>query len=131
MMLGGHLSAAGNAQSTVAVICCTVSLVGAIALFAAVDFRERRDRSNRRARLHDWLLGAGFHDRWPPGLSAWMARLSLTQTLRTFEQGLLSAGSSPRHGGGNLLGFATLAGVWLPPGTSFAEQAVRRSAHRA
>jgi len=51
-----------------------------------------------------------------PGLSAWVAKLSLTQTLQSFEQGLLSAGL--------VLGMVTVVGglaalstVWLPPGT--------------
>jgi len=50
-----------------------------------------------------------------PGVLEWVSRLSLTQTLRGFEQGLLSAGL--------LLGivaaiggFAALAAVWLHPG---------------
>ena len=50
-----------------------------------------------------------------PGALEWISRLSLTQTLRTFEQGLLSLGL--------LLGivaaiggFAALSAVWLHPG---------------
>jgi hypothetical protein len=58
------------------------------------------------------------------GLLEWISRLSLTPTLRTFEQGLLSIGL--------LLGiivaiggFATLAAVWLHPGVPLRSKLVR------
>ena len=50
-----------------------------------------------------------------PGLLDWIACLSLTQVLRTFEQGLLSVGLIVGIFAG-LSGFAALATVWLPPG---------------
>jgi len=50
-----------------------------------------------------------------PGLLEWIARLSLTQVLRTFEQGLLSLGLIVGIFAA-LCGFAALATVWLPPG---------------
>lgn len=59
-----------------------------------------------------------------PGALEWIARLSLTQTLRTFEQGLLSIGL--------LLGivaaiggFAALSAVWLHPGVPLRTKFVR------
>jgi hypothetical protein len=59
-----------------------------------------------------------------PGLLGWVSRLSLTQTLRTFEQGLLSMGL--------ILGllaaicaFAALAAVWLPPGITVRTKLLR------
>ncbi|MBN4669323.1 hypothetical protein HUS74_27515, partial [Pandoraea nosoerga] len=50
-----------------------------------------------------------------PGLLAWIAQLSLTQTLRPFEQGLLSGGLVLGIAGA-IGGFTALASVWLPPG---------------
>src|SRR5262249_59514562 len=58
------------------------------------------------------------------GVLGWISQLSLTQTLRTFEQGLLPAGL--------LLGilaaiggFAALAAVWLHPGVPFGTKCIR------
>jgi len=44
-----------------------------------------------------------------------LSRLSLTQTLRTFEQGLLSAGLVVGLAAA-ILGFCVLAAIWLHPG---------------
>jgi hypothetical protein len=64
--------------------------------------------------IGSWVLDFTLAGR--SGLSAWLAQMSLTQALRPFEQGLLSAGL--------VLGIAVVIGglaaltvVWLPPGT--------------
>ena len=50
-----------------------------------------------------------------PGLLEWISRLSLTQTLRTFEQGLLSFSLLLGIVAG-ICGFTALSAVWLHPG---------------
>jgi hypothetical protein len=45
----------------------------------------------------------------------WLSRLSMTQVLRPFEQGLFSVGLLVGVVG-VICAFATLAGTWLPPG---------------
>jgi hypothetical protein len=59
-----------------------------------------------------------------PGVFAWIALASLTQTLHAFEQGLLSAG---RVLGvvAAIIGFAALAAVWLPPGVALRQKLIR------
>src|SRR5262249_26888552 len=59
-----------------------------------------------------------------PGLAEWVSRLSLTQTLRPFEQGLFSLGLVL----GSLaaiLGFAVLAALWLHPGVPLRVKLIR------
>ena len=63
--------------------------------------------------IGSWVLD--FTVAGHPGLLEWIARLSLTQVLRTFEQGLLSAGLVVGIGTA-VCGFAALATVWMPPG---------------
>jgi len=68
-------------------------------------------------------MGAGFHRGRHPGILEWIARLSLTQVLRPFEQGLLSAslvGAS--HGGVRL---RRAGGRWLPLGVQARDKVVR------
>ena len=88
-------------------------LVGAIALFAASVTESAATAAivALAFTIGSWVLDFTLAGR--PGLLEWIARFSLTQVLRTFEQGLLS---------GRVLGvvavigaFAALAGVWLPP----------------
>jgi len=52
-----------------------------------------------------------------PGLFEWIARLSLTQILRPFEQGLLPAGVVLGVLA-TIFGFLALASVWVPLGTT-------------
>src|SRR5205823_623382 len=63
--------------------------------------------------IGSWVLD--FTVAGQPGLLAWIAKLSLTQTLRPFEQGLLSGGLVLGIAG-VIGGFIALASVWLPPG---------------
>ena len=72
--------------------------------------------------IGSWVLDFALAGQ--PGVLEWISRLSLTQTLRTFEQGLLSAGL--------LLGivaaiggFAALAAVWLHPGVPLRTKFIR------
>ena len=91
-------------------------LIGAIALFAAAisDNSATAAIVTLAFTIGSWVLDFTLAGR--PGLSAWIAQLSLTQTLHSFEQGLLSAGLVL----GMVAvvgGLAALSTVWLPPGT--------------
>jgi hypothetical protein len=59
-----------------------------------------------------------------PGVLGWVSRLSLTQTLRGFEQGLLSAGLVLGIVAA-ICGFTALAAVWLHPGVPLRAKLVR------
>src|SRR5262249_14231847 len=59
-----------------------------------------------------------------PGVLEWVSRLSLTQTLRGFEQGLLSPGLVLGIVAA-ICGFAALAAVWLHPGVQLRAKLVR------
>ena len=99
-------------------------LIGAIALFAA----SISDSSATAAiialafTIGSWVLD--FTLAGQPGLLEWVSRLSLTQVLRPFEQGLVS--------GGLLIGvyavvftFILLASIWLMPGTAIRSKLIR------
>jgi ABC-2 type transport system permease protein len=90
-------------------------LVGAIALFAASVSESAATAAivTLAFTIGSWVLD--FTVAGHPGLLEWIARLSLTQVLRTFEQGLLSAGLVVGIGTA-ICGFAALATVWIPPG---------------
>jgi hypothetical protein len=92
-------------------------LVGAIGLFAATvaDSAATAAILTLACTIGSWVLDFTLAGR--PGVLAWMAGLSLTQTLRPFEQGLfemrLMVGIAAAIGG-----CAALAAVWLPPGVT-------------
>jgi hypothetical protein len=99
-------------------------LIGAIALFAA----SISDSSATAAivtlgfTIGSWVLDFALAGQ--SGTLGWISRLSLTQALRTFEQGLFSAAVVLGMLAA-IAGFATLAGVWLHPGTSLHKGLVR------
>jgi hypothetical protein len=114
-LLGGHLGASETANLLFGHSLYGL-LVGAISLFAATisDSSATAAIVALATTIGSWVLDFTLAGR--PGLSAWVAQLSLTQTLHSFEQGLLSAGL--------VLGMVAVAGglaalstVWLPPGT--------------
>ena len=90
-------------------------LVGSIALFAAAVSENAATAAiiALAFTIGSWVLDFTVAGR--PGLLDWLSRLSLTQTLRTFEQGLLSA-SLVVGIVAAICGFAALAVVWLHPG---------------
>jgi ABC-2 type transport system permease protein len=115
-VLGGHLAASETINLLFGHALYGL-LVGAIALFAATisDSSATAAIITLAATIGSWVLDFTLAGR--PGLSAWVAQLSLTQTLHPFEQGILSAGLVS----GMVIvvvGFAALAVVWLPPGIS-------------
>jgi ABC-2 type transport system permease protein len=102
-------------------------LVGAIALFSASISESSATAAivTLAFTIGSWVLDFALTGQ--PGLLEWISRLSLTQTLRAFEQGLLSAGL--------VLGivaaigsFAALAAVWLHPGLPVSTKVIRSTA---
>src|ERR1700716_2304042 len=113
-MLDGHLSAPETLNLLFGHLLYGL-LVGAIALFAASVSESAATAAivTLSFTIGSWVLD--FTVAGHPGLLDWVARLSLTQVLRTFEQGLLSVGLIVGIGAA-VCGFAALATGWLPPG---------------
>ena len=115
-LLGGHVAPPETLNLLVGHLCYGL-LVGAIALFAATvsDSAATAAILTLACTIGSWVLDFTLAGR--PGVLAWIAGLSLTQTLRPFEQGLLEVrlvvGIAAALGG-----FVALAAVWLPPGVT-------------
>ena len=122
-ILGGHLSVPETLNLGFGHLLYGL-LVGAIALFAASVSESAATAAviTLAFTISSWVLD--FTIAGQPGVLDWIARLSLTQTLRTFEQGLLSAGLVVGIVG-VICGFAALATVWLPPGVATRTKLVR------
>jgi ABC-type transport system involved in multi-copper enzyme maturation permease subunit len=120
---GGHLSGA-ETSNLVAGHLLYGLLVGAIGLFAAAVSESSATAAilTLAFTIGSWVLD--FTIAGQPGFLEWIARLSLTQVLRPFEQGLLSVGTVVGVVAA-ICGFLTLAGVWLPPGHSVKTKIVR------
>src|SRR6516225_9980769 len=99
-------------------------LVGAIALFSASISESSATAAivTLAFTIGSWVLDFALAGQ--PGVLAWVSRLSLTQTLRGFEQGLLSAGLLLGIVAA-ICGFAALAAVWLHPGVPLRAKLVR------
>jgi len=113
-LLGGHLAASETINLLFGHALYGL-LVGAIALFAATisDSSATAAIVILAITIGSWVLDFTLAGR--PGLTAWVAQMSLTQILHPFEQWLLSAGLVL----GVLAvigGFAVLSTIWLPPG---------------
>jgi ABC-type transport system involved in multi-copper enzyme maturation permease subunit len=99
-------------------------LVGAIALFCAAlcDSAATAAIVALAFTISSWVLD--FTAAGQPGIAGAIAQLSLTRTLRGFEQGLLPlrlvAGMAVA-----IATFAALAAVWLPPGRTAIAKSVR------
>jgi ABC-2 type transport system permease protein len=102
-------------------------LVGAIALFAAsiADSAATAAIVTLAFTIGSWVLD--FTLAGQPGLLDWLSRLSMTQVLRPFEQGLFSMGLLVGVVGA-ICAFATLAGIWMPPGLPIRTKLVRSAA---
>ena len=112
--LGGHLYVPETANLAFGHLLYGL-LVGAIALFAA-SISESSATAAIIAlafTIGSWVLDFALAGQ--PGVLEWISRLSLTQTLRTFEQGLLSIGLLLGIVAA-ICGFAALSAVWLHPG---------------
>lgn len=122
-MLGGHLAGPETLNLLFGHLLYGL-LAGAIGLFAAVisDNSATAAIIALAVTIGSWVLDFTLAGRSGP--SAWLAQMSLTQTLRPFEQGLLSDGL--------VLGIATVIGglaaltiVWLPPGAPARAKMIR------
>jgi ABC-2 type transport system permease protein len=102
-------------------------LIGAIALFSASISESAATAAivTLAFTIGSWVLDFALAGQ--PGVLEWISRLSLTQTLRAFEQGLLSAGVLLGIVAA-ICGFAALAAVWLHPGVPLRTKAVRSAA---
>jgi ABC-2 type transport system permease protein len=121
--LGGHLYILETANLAFGHLLYGL-LVGAIALFAA-SISESSATAAIIAlafTIGSWVLDFALAGQ--PGVLEWVARLSLTQTLRTFEQGLLSIGLLLGIVAA-ICGFAALSAVWLHPGVPLRTKFVR------
>jgi hypothetical protein len=111
---GGHLGALETGNLIVGHLVYGL-VIGAIALFAASisDSAATAAIITLAFTIGSWVLD--FTLAGQPGLIEWLSRLSLTQVLRPFEQGLLSVGLLVGVIG-VVCAFATLTVIWLPPG---------------
>jgi ABC-2 type transport system permease protein len=115
-LFGGHLSLPETSNLLFGHLLYGL-LIGAIALFAAAisDNSATAAIVTLAFTIGSWVLDFALAGQ--SGVLGWISKLSLTQALRTFEQGLLSPvlvlGMCAA-----IAGFATLAAIWLHPGTS-------------
>ena len=123
LLLGGHLHAAETANLLLGHLLYGL-LIGAIALFAAAISESSATAAiiTLAFTVGSWVLDFALAGQ--PGVLEWLSRLSLTQTLRTFEQGLLSIGLLLGIVAA-ICGFAALAAIWLHPGVAVRTKAIR------
>src|SRR5262252_10002321 len=123
LALGGHLYLPETLDLVFGHVLYGV-LIGAIALFSASVSESAATAAiiTLAFTIGSWALDFALAGQ--TGMLGWISQLSLTQTLRPFEQGLLPAGL--------LLGilaaiggFAALAAVWLHPGVPFGTKCIR------
>jgi len=114
MISGGHIHG-GEALNLLSGHLLYGMLIGAIALFAAAISESSATAAiiALAVTIGSWVLD--FTAAGHSGMIGWLSQVSLTQTLRPFEQGLLSAGLVVGMAGA-ILGFTALAAIWLPPG---------------
>jgi ABC-2 type transport system permease protein len=112
--LGGHVSALETLNLVFGHSLYGL-LVASIALFAAAISESSATAAiiTLAFTISSWVLD--FTISGQPGLLDWISRLSLTQVLRTFEQGLFSVALIIGIAAA-IFGFAASAAVWLSPG---------------
>src|SRR5437588_10737362 len=122
-LLGGHLHAAETLNLLLGQFLYGL-LVGAIALFSAAISESSATAAilTLAFTIGSWVLDFALAGQ--PGVLEWVSRLSLTQKLRGFEQGLLTAGVLLGIVAA-ICGFAALAAVWLHPGVPLRAKLVR------
>jgi ABC-type transport system involved in multi-copper enzyme maturation permease subunit len=122
-MLGGHLAGPETLNLVLGHLLYGL-LVGSIGLLAAVisDNSATAAIIALAVTIGSWVLDFTLAGR--SGVLAWLAQLSLTQTLRPFEQGLLPAGHVLGIAAA-IIGLAALTLVWLPPGTPTRAKTIR------
>jgi len=122
-LLGGHLAPAETLNLLLGHLLYGL-MVGSIALAAAAVTESAATAAivALAATIGSWVLDFTLAGR--TGLPAWIALASLTQTLHTFEQGVLSVGLAVGIVAA-IFGFAALAAVWLPPGVPLRTKLLR------
>ncbi len=122
-LLGGHLGTAETVNLLAGHLLYAL-LIGAIALFATAiaDSSATAAIITLAFTIGSWVLDFALAGN--PGWLGSLAQLSLTQTLRTFEQGLLAFGLVVGLLAA-IAGFAALSAVWLPPGVSLRTKLLR------
>jgi ABC-2 type transport system permease protein len=120
---GGHLQALETGNLILGHLIYGL-LVAAIALAAAAiaDSAATAAIMTLAVTIGSWVLDFALAGQ--PGILEWVSRLSLTQTLRSFEQGLLSVGLV-LGAVAVILGFAALGAIWLHPGVPLRTKALR------
>src|SRR5215471_3044524 len=123
LMLGGHLYVPETLDLLLGHLLYGL-LVGSIALFSASISESSATAAiiTLAFTIGSWVLDFALAGQ--PGVLGWVSRLSLTQTLRGFEQGLLSAGLVLGIVAA-ICGFAALAAVWLHPGVPLRAKLIR------
>jgi len=124
-VMGGHLSPAEIVTLFLGHLLYGL-LIGAVALFAASITESSATAAivTLAFTIGSWVLDFTIAGR--PGWLEWFARLSLTQVIRTFEQGLLSV-SLVAGVVVAVCAFVALATVWLPPGIAVRQKLMRSS----
>ena len=122
-MVGGHLSASETSTLFLGHLLYGL-IIGAVALFAASIAESSATAAivTLAFTVGSWVLDFTIAGR--PGWLEWLANLSLTQVIRTFEQGLLSIGLIAGVAVA-ICGFAALAAIWLPPGVAIRQKLMR------
>jgi ABC-2 type transport system permease protein len=123
LALGGHLHVLETLDLVIGHMLYGV-LVGATALFSASISESAATAAiiTLAFTIGSWVLDFALAGQ--PGVLGWIYRLSLTQTLRPFEQGLLSTGLLLGVFAA-IFGFAALAAVWLHPGVPLSTKLIR------
>src|SRR5215813_4377615 len=123
LMFGGHLYLPETLDLLLGHLLYGL-LVGAIALFSASISESSATAAivTLAFTIGSWVLDFALAGQ--PGVLEWVSRLSLTQTLRGFEQGLLPPGVVLGIAAA-ICGFAALAAVWLHPGMPLRAKLVR------
>src|SRR5205823_2860207 len=115
-LFGGHLALAETSNLLLGHFTYGL-LIGAIALFAAAiaDSSATAAIIALAFTIGSWVLD--FTLAGQPGILEWVSRLSLTQVLHPFEQGVLSLGLLVGVCA-IVVGLVLLASIWLVPGTT-------------
>ena len=123
LLMGGHLHAPETFNLVLGQLLYGL-LVGAIALFSSSvsDSAATAAIVALAFTIGSWALDFGLAGQ--TGLLEWVSRLSLTQVLRGFEQGLLSLGVAFGVVAA-IAAFAALAAAWLHPGVPIHNKLIR------
>jgi len=123
LSLGGHLAPSETFNLLLGHLLYGL-LIGAVGLFAATISESSATAAivALAATIGSWVLD--FTLAGHSGLAAWLAQISLTQTLRPFEQGLFSGGLVLGIAA-VVCGLAALSSIWLPPGVPLATKFAR------